>query len=215
VRRLGWLVLLAGCDHLLQLEDIKPPPPCSANPNVIADRFDETTACKPWASVFTSGNATLVEAGQHVTISVDPAASSQAGCSGDAPSPLDAMGTFISVDQAVTGASAYTSLALVDVQDLNSAITIAMTGGVLALQNFDGSQHFGPGVAYIADSMRFWRIRMEGSDAVGEFSPDAVHWTTLASTAGMASVPDRVYVSFGAGGPGVGTAVFSHLNVCP
>jgi hypothetical protein len=72
--RLAWLLaLVAGCDHLLQLEDVKPMHDghvdsnvCMSNPNVIMDRFDGMAACAPWGSTF--GNANVIDSGLELVI---------------------------------------------------------------------------------------------------------------------------------------------------
>jgi hypothetical protein len=216
------VVAVAGCDGVLGLTDITPrvadaPTVCVANANVISETFQQAGNCPAWSSSF--GSATVLSGGGMLRILNNPAAKSMGGCTGNGTFALDERGVFIEVDKVLTEPNAYTVFSLG--YGTNLAVGLAVeSGGLLKMVNFDSTFTYGMiQETYLPAQMKFWRLRADlvADAVVGEYSPDAITWFALTSTQGMLKAPKQVFIAIGAGDDteGSGTAIFSHLNVCP
>ncbi len=227
----------AGCDKLLSLQTVtagdahasdaladmsSDAPVCTPNPNVVTDLFTTSGsgsgACVPWAYGYTSGSASLTEAGGQLTVQIGASGGkSYAGCTAMAPVILDEQGVFVEVDQIVTTTQPWTFLALGYSPTEAVEIQAVLNGGTLQMANIDGTITYGM-LAYVP-SMKFWRIRADlATNAfVGEYSDDAANWHRLGDTVGKVPAASQVTITLQAGDNfgQAGMAVFSHLNACP
>ena len=228
------LVVVAGCDRVLGLDDVNAPGKggdagsntgpdaplaCTPRLDTLHDDFSGAIACAPWGASYTHGGATIAQANHAVTITGNAGGTSYAGCDSSTGTPLEAEGIFVEVSQHFTGMYGYTVFSL----DLTQSSVVQLdidAGGTIQLENHDGSTTYGTPATYDEVAMRFLRIRpnVEKTALVGEVSPDAIRWTAIADTGTGVAVPATVGITLIAGNDDNGdgsTGQFSHLNVCP
>jgi hypothetical protein len=233
MRWLAALVVVAGCDRFLNLDEVKyvppdaPPPPCAMPP--VSDTFeDPSMICGSWGLVDDTLHWLSRSGGSLV---ITPAANTEgyAACEAKAAFAFDDNGLFVHVSQPGSDQSygileAYTYTNAGDPM-FSADTTLAFSDGQISLYDQTACTptacpDFGH-APYVLGKMNWFRIHPtdRGATIVGEFSDAGLVWTQFARRPLVGAVAAYVQPAV-AGGAGSSATTpvpvaFDSFDVCP
>jgi hypothetical protein len=172
---------------------------------------DFAPAGAPCGGGFPGGNATGSCFTRDGALTMAPQLGDGNDCSCTTPSFSFSNGIFVEVQQILGSGGTFTIL---QIDTPSVAINVNHDGGPV-LHMDEAGQRLSQ-ATYNAETMRWWRLRPEGGNVVGEYSKDGKAWVALATTS--AAAPASVQASINAGTYGTSTpmtATFDNLGTCP
>jgi hypothetical protein len=222
--RLSALVLLAGCDGVLGLIDIKPPPDAvpdstiDASPDAppcvspaIVDPFNPGPACTGWGNSFSIGGSVSADGALELTLGAN--ALSYSGCQSNNPTPFGVDGVFAEVASTPIAAHEITLLTIywpdttyTSIAQQNGMLSVLRVQTRLTTQPFD------------ATAMRWWRLRpVDATHVAAEYSKEGMFWHPLGGDVVTDSSMGKIEVRFknDQAEPSPNAAAIAGLNTCP
>ena len=176
------------------------------------DDFSDGVPCMPWGRISAGTGTTVTEANGELIITPKPNTATQFGvCESSSMLPFTNAGVFVEV--ATTLPFGQTYFTVFDGYTLHRMYVNVDT----IVVETECPYYVGAMVPFDPVAMRWWRIRPGGAGVLYETSPDASHWTKLATIA--ISILPRVTVDVQAtqfqllANPG--SARFAGVNICP
>jgi len=230
-----WLAvasLLAGCDQVLRLDDIKPPPdapPCSM-PDLHDDFSVPSPVCGTWGKIY--GVASWITRGAN-TLVITPVDGvyDEGLCTTTSAIPFGPYGVFVETSEVETNdgygvfeIDTYTALGD-SAPSASTLFSVATNFVAFADETTCGATgcSYIQTAVYVASQMKWWRMIPDnnGTTIVAQFSADGYTWSEFSRRDLAApALANYAVVSIGGGngrgsGGSPGRLVFDKFDVCP
>lgn len=207
--------LLAGCLSKPQRPLGDAPEPDDATtvtgctPSAFRDDYETGTA--PCGIGFSGAAGSCVMERSNGVLTMTPGAGSGNDCSCTSQEFLFADGIFVEV---VTSTGPNDTFTILQIDDPPVAITVIDDGS--AELNIAEAGTVLTALPYNPVTMRWWRLRPDGGNVVGEYSANGTTWNRLAATTAAAAMRASASVNSGSfGSVQPMTATFDNLGTCP